>query len=98
MRCPYLRIPGVDASEAGAIVQALIATGVWNASGQRIVADAEQAVARAGTATLPASVRPVANEVGNETALQLAVHQFTAEFEPQVATFFAAQLPAPNAP
>ena len=42
--------------------------------------------------TLPASVRPVANEVGNETALQLAVHQFTAEFAPQVAAFFTAHL------
>ena len=89
---PYLRIPGVDSSEAAAIVQAFIATGVWNASGQRIVGDAEHAATQASTVTLPASVRPVANEVGNETALQLAVHQFTAEFAPQVAAFFAAHL------
>jgi hypothetical protein len=88
---PYLRIPGVDSSEAAAIVQAFIATGVWNASGQRILGDAEHAATQASTVTLPASVRPVANEVGNETALQLAVHQFTAEFAPQVAAFFAAQ-------
>jgi hypothetical protein len=89
---PYLRIPGVDASEAGAIVHAFVATGVWNESGQRVVADVEQAVTQASTVTLPASVRAVANEVGNETAVQLAVHQFTAEFTPQVATFFAAHL------
>ncbi len=75
-------------------MHALVATGVWNASGQRIVGDAQQAVAQASTVTLPASVRPVANEVGNETALQLAVHQFTAEFAPQVGAFFTAQLTA----
>jgi hypothetical protein len=90
----YLRIPGVDTSEANAIVQALIATGVWNASGQRIVSDVEQAVTQVTTAVLPASVRSVANEVGNETALQLAVHQFTAEYSAQVGAFFTAHLSA----
>lgn len=85
---PYLRIPGIDQGEAQGIVDALKATGVWDAQGQRIVADAEQAVAQAQTAKLPASVAPVANEVANQTALQLAVHQFTSEFGGEVVAFF----------
>ena len=52
------------------------------------MADAEQAVAQAQTAKLPASVAPVANEVANQTALQLAVHQFTSEFGGEVVAFF----------
>jgi hypothetical protein len=85
---PYLRIPGVDQAEAQGIVDALKATGVWNAQGERIVADVQQAVAQAQTAKLPASVAPVAGEVRNETAVQLAVHQFTSEYGGEVATFF----------
>jgi hypothetical protein len=65
-----------------------VATGVWNSEGDRVVADIQQAVARAQTAQLPPSVAPVANEVMNETALQLAVHQFTAEYASQVSAFF----------
>jgi hypothetical protein len=83
-----LRIPGVDQAEAQGIVDALKATGVWDAQGKRIVADVQQAVAQAQTARLPASVAAVASEVRNETALQLAVHQFTSEYGGEVATFF----------
>ena len=73
-----MRIPGIDAAEAHQIFDALVATGVWNAQGTRVVSDIQQAAARAVTAQLPASVAPVAQRVGNQTALQLAVHQFTA--------------------
>jgi hypothetical protein len=90
---PYLRIPGIDKAEAQAIVDALRATGVWDAQGNRIVSDIQQAVAQVVTAHLPPSVASVANEVRNETALQLAVHQFTADYAPQVVAFFNRYVP-----
>ncbi len=54
----------------------------------------QQAAIRAAAASLPASVAPQRNEVVNETALILAVHQFTAEFGSQAAAFFDRHLPA----
>jgi hypothetical protein len=90
----YLRIPGIDNSEAKGIVGALVATGVWDAQGKRIVSDVEEAVTRAATAHLPASVASESGEIQNETALQLAVHQFTAEYAGQVNTFFDRYVPA----
>ncbi|MBA3263525.1 MAG: hypothetical protein H0T69_13850 [Thermoleophilaceae bacterium] len=84
----YERIPGIDANEAKQIVAALIATGVWNSQGTRVEPDIERAVARAMSANLPASVAAQSGEIQNETALQLAVHQFTAEYAEQVIAFF----------
>jgi hypothetical protein len=91
---PYLRIPGIDGDEANAIFDALVDTGVWNQDGTRIVPDVEQAAIQAGNAQLPASVAPQAAEIRDETALQLAVHQFTAEYAPQVRAFFNRFAPA----
>ena len=42
---------------------------------------------------LPASVQAQRNEIVNETALQLAVHQFTAEYAEQVIAFFTRYVP-----
>lgn len=86
----YLRIPGVDGTEANAIVAALKATGVWDAAGTRVVADVEAATAQALTAVLPPSVVAdgLANEVVNETAIVLAIHQFSPEFKLQAFAFF----------
>ena len=89
----YERIPGIDANEGKQIVAALIATGVWNAQGARVEPDIEQAAARAATATLPASVRADSSEIQNETALLLAVHQFTAEYADPVLAFFRRFVP-----
>ena len=75
-----------------------MATGVWDAQGTRIVADVQQAAARASAARLPASVAPVANEVVDQTALQLAVHQFTAEPVVDVAAFFDRFVPRAAVP
>lgn len=90
----YLRIPGIDSGEAQGIFNALVATGVWNAQGDRLVPNVQEAAFRAAAASLPASVAPQKNEVVNETALLLAVHQFTAEFGSQAAAFFDRHLPA----
>nr|MBA2629791.1 hypothetical protein [Thermoleophilaceae bacterium] len=85
---PYLRIPGIDGREAEGIVDALKATGVWDADGERVVDDIQQAVARASGAQFPTSVAPQRQEIENETAVQLAVHQFTAEYGANVSAFF----------
>jgi predicted esterase len=90
---PYERIPGIDASEAQQIVQALIATGVWDAQGNRIEPDVETAAARAGTVSLPPSVQAQASQIADQTALQMAVHQFTAEHTQQVLGFFGRYVP-----
>lgn len=89
----YLRIPGVDGNEAQGIFDALVDTGVWDDSGERLEPDVEAAVARILNADLPASVAPVTNEVVNETALQLAIHQFTDEYGGQVLAFFDGYVP-----
>jgi hypothetical protein len=87
---PYQRIPGVDGSEANGIVAALKATGVWNAQGVRVVPGIQQAVSQAQTAVLPPSVVGVGlgNDITNETAIVLAIHQFTAEFKTPIRAFF----------
>ena len=89
----YERIPGIDANEGKQIVAALIATGVWNSQGTRVEPDIEQAATRAATAQLPASVRSSTSEIQDETALLLAVHQFTAEYAEQALAFFGRYVP-----
>ena len=69
-------------------MDALVATGVWNADGKRIVSDIEQAAAQAATAQFPPSVAGQLSAIGDETALQMAVHQFTAEHVGKVQAFF----------
>jgi uncharacterized lipoprotein YmbA len=90
---PYERVPGVDPTEAQQIVQSLKATGVWNAQGARVVPDIETAVNQASTATLPPSVQGLGSHIADQTALQLAVHQFTAEYAQQVIAFFGRYVP-----
>lgn len=84
----YLRVDGVDGNEAAAVVAALKATGVWDDQGHRVVADVQAAAALAQGAVLPPSVMPQAAAIRDETAVVLAVHQFTAEYETQAADFF----------
>lgn len=89
----YERIPGIDPNEAKQIVAALVATGVWNSQGDRIEPDIETAATRAASANLPASVQSSSGGIQDETALQLAVHQFTAEYAEQVIAFFTRYVP-----
>ncbi len=90
----FQRIPGIDQNEANQIVAALKKTGVWDAQGQRVVSDVQQAAAQATTAQLPASVTAegLGNEVVNEVARVLAVHQFTSEFGADALAFVNAHL------
>jgi hypothetical protein len=48
----------------------------------------QEAAARAEAADLPDSVAPQAGEVSSQTAVQLAVHQFTSEHVGGVSAFF----------
>jgi hypothetical protein len=89
----YERIPGIDQNEAKQVVAALIATGVWNSQGTRVEPDIEKAATRAAAAQLPASVRSSASEIQDETALLMAVHQFTAEYAEQAIAFFGRFVP-----
>jgi hypothetical protein len=73
-------------------VRRLVATGVWRADGTRAVADVQQAAARASAVSLPASVAGQRPAIIDQVAAVLAVHQFTAEFAPQVQAFFARHL------
>jgi hypothetical protein len=89
----YERIPGIDAEEGRQIVFSLIGTGVWNTQGDRVEPDIQKAAAAATAANLPASVQSAKNEIVNETALQMAVHQFTAEFAEKAIAFFNRYVP-----
>jgi hypothetical protein len=89
----YERIPGVDSGESKQIVQTLIATGVWNAQGERVEPNIQTAAAASRSVTYPASVQGDRSEIINETDLQLAIHQFTAEYADQVVAFFSRYVP-----
>jgi hypothetical protein len=89
----YERIPGIDPSEAKQIFFTLVSTGVWDGQGDRVEPDVEEAANRALSVSMPASVVPQRAEINNESALILAVHQFTAEYAEQVITFFDRYVP-----
>lgn len=90
----YLRVPGVDSAEATAIVDALVATGVWDETGTRVVPDVDQAISQAQTVVLPASVTAegLGPEISNETAVLMAVHQFSAEWKLDALAFVDAEV------
>jgi poly(3-hydroxybutyrate) depolymerase len=87
----FLRIPGIDGGEAQAVFDALVDAGVWNPAGERAVT-LDQAVALAPTVELPAPVANLRAEIVDQCALVLAVHQMRADFEVQMAGFFAEHL------
>jgi hypothetical protein len=89
----YERIPGIDANEAKQIFFSLVSTGVWDGTGTRIEPDVETAAERARAVNLPASVTPQRSSIADETAIVLAVHQFTAEYANQVIAFFDRYVP-----
>jgi hypothetical protein len=83
----FLRIPGIDGPEAETTFQALVATGAWDSQGRRL-APIEQAVALAETAHLPATVLSEGNEIANQCALVLAIHQMRGDVRSSVGDFF----------
>ena len=85
----FLRIPGIDATEARATFDALVATGAWDSGGVRQV-PIDQAVVLALSAQLPDTVAPLAGHVADQVALVLAVHQMRGDVKVPVADFFAA--------
>jgi hypothetical protein len=89
----YERIAGIDAEEGKQIFFSLVATGAWNGQGDRVEPEVEQAAAKGLAANMPASMRSVRNEIDSETLLQLAVHQFTAEFAEKAIAFFNRYVP-----
>jgi hypothetical protein len=74
-------------------VGALEATGVWDSQGHRVDSNIQDAVARVQSATLPASVRLQAQAIRDETAIVLAVHQFTADFADPTIAFLSRYVP-----
>jgi hypothetical protein len=84
----FLRIAGVDQAAADATFAALVATGAWDADGHRPV-PIDEAVTRLAGTQLPAAVGPVANEVVNQCALVLAVHQMRGDVKVPVADFLS---------
>lgn len=90
---PYERIPGIDPDEAKQIYFCLVATGVWDGSGNRVEPAVQRAAERAAGVSLPASVAAQRSSIADETAITLAVHQFTAEYANQVIAFFDRYVP-----
>jgi hypothetical protein len=85
----FLRIDGIDQAEAEGIVAAGKATGVWDGSGNRIVANIDLALARSRTAVLPPSVLAdgLEGSVAVQTGVLLAAHNFSAEYKLDAFTF-----------
>ena len=91
---PYERIPGIDQAESKQIVSAMIATGVWNAQGDRVepdIADGGRQGAVGDAARL--ACRRSGSRSSTRRRSRLAVHQFTAEYAEQVIAFFTRYVP-----
>jgi hypothetical protein len=82
-------LPGLDEDDAGAVVDALVATGSWDADGTRLL-PVEEVVARVAAADLPPSLRSVRREVRDRCAVVLAAHQMRGDLAVPVADFFDA--------
>jgi hypothetical protein len=83
----FLRIPGIDNSEANAIVAALVEAGIWNEAGSRIVS-IDEAVSRLASVAFPSSTNPQRPDIIDQCALVLAVHQMRGDFKVPNADFF----------
>ncbi len=86
----FVRIPEIDQEEAVAVYDALVATGIWDATGVRAVSLGE-AESRIGGLSYPVSGSD--REIRNQLKVVLALHQFTATYRIQIADFFDARLP-----
>ncbi|HEY7134220.1 MAG TPA: hypothetical protein VIB48_04065 [Acidimicrobiia bacterium] len=86
----FLRVPGIDTNEAGAVFAALVGAGLWDATGHRTVSigTVESALP---TVPLPSSVTPQQRMmIEDEVNVVLAVHQYSATYATQTAAFFDA--------
>ena len=90
----FLRIPAIDATESTAIRTALVASGVWDEQGRRVVAIDEVPGALAGL-RVPPSFGASDADVRDQIQVILALHQFTGVFRVAVADFFDARIAAP---
>ena len=84
-------LPGVDDADADVIVDALVATGSWDAAGARLL-PVEDVVARVAAADLPPPLRSVRREVQDRSAVLLAVHHMRGDLAVPVGDFFDAVL------
>jgi hypothetical protein len=85
-----LRVPGITLAIADSVVGAIRSAGIIDGAGNRIVPVVDL-VARLQAVTLPATVpATLRNDVSNEIAAMLALHQFNAEFKVQTADWFDA--------
>jgi len=87
----FTRIPAIDESEAQAVRRAFEATGVWDATGDRIV-DIEPAIDLLSQVDLPTSVRSERGAIRSQVQALLGLHQFTALYKSPLADFFDDQL------
>lgn len=92
----FRRVAGIDAATADQVRAAFVATGVWDDGGGRVVMPIDLAVGRARTVQLPTAVTTagLAPAVGDQAAVLLAVHQFSAEFADDALAFFEIHRPA----
>jgi hypothetical protein len=89
----FERIPGIDPHEARQVFFCLVQSGVWNAQGNRVDSDVQDAAGRALSVAMPASVAPQRGEIDSESLVILAVHQFSAEYAEQAIGFFNRYVP-----
>jgi dienelactone hydrolase len=84
----FLRVPGIDTTEAGAIFAALVHAGLWDAGGHR-TATISTVDSALSTVPLPSSVTTGQRlMIRDEVDVVLAVHQYSATYAPQTVEFF----------
>ncbi|MEM7140092.1 MAG: hypothetical protein AAF548_03605 [Actinomycetota bacterium] len=88
----FTRIPEIDETEADAIEAALLATGAWDAQGERVMS-IDDTIAAVSGLSLPPSFGASAADVRSQIQAILALHQYVGIFKAALANFFDAQLP-----
>jgi dienelactone hydrolase len=86
----FLRVPGIDTTEAGAIFTALVRAGLWDPAGHR-TATIDAVEHALPTVPLPSSITAGQRlMVRDEVDVVLAVHQYSATYASQTVAFFDA--------
>lgn len=84
----FLRVPGVDGATADATFAAMVAAGLWDASGHRLVG-IDTVESTLPTLHYPASLTPSRlQSIQDEVDVVLAVHQYSATYATRTVSFF----------
>lgn len=86
----FTRIPAIDIDEAIAITEALIATGIWDEDGNRVL-DLDTSLQLLEALSLPTNFGATQAQLRSQIYAILAVHQFVGLYRESLVNFFDTQ-------